>query len=193
MKPAISVIVPFYNIEQYVSYCLDSILAQTFRDFELICINDGSKDGTRELLDAYAEKDSRVKVIHQENQGVSAARNNGLQLAAGKYIAFIDGDDAVTPEYLEIFTPRRKNQGRILHSVIMQKQKRIKGAFRNHAENIRQTSYRTASSIPNCRKRSGFLFSHGQNFSAETSSPMRRLSPVSILKITFSFTPVFSA
>ena len=65
MKPAISVIVPFYNIEQYVSYCLDSILAQTFRDFELICINDGSKDGTRELLDAYAEKDSRVKVIHQ--------------------------------------------------------------------------------------------------------------------------------
>ena len=72
MKPAISVIVPFYNIEQYVSYCLDSILAQTFRDFELICINDGSKDGTRELLDAYAEKDSRVKVIHQENQGARA-------------------------------------------------------------------------------------------------------------------------
>ena len=111
MKPAISVIVPFYNIEQYVSYCLDSILAQTFRDFELICINDGSKDGTRELLDAYAEKDSRVKVIHQENQGVSAARNNGLQLAAGKYIAFIDGDDAVTPEYLEILYSEAEKSG----------------------------------------------------------------------------------
>ena len=111
MKPAISVIVPFYNIEQYVSYCLDSILAQTFRDFELICINDGSKDGTRELLDAYAEKDSRVKVIHQENQGLSAARNNGLQLAAGKYIAFIDGDDAVTPEYLEILYSEAEKSG----------------------------------------------------------------------------------
>ena len=102
MKPAISVIVPFYNIEQYVSYCLDSILAQTFRDFELICINDGSKDGTRELLDAYAEKDSRIKVIHQENQGQSVARNNALKRAVGKYIAFIDGDDAVIPEYLEV-------------------------------------------------------------------------------------------
>lgn len=111
MKPAISVIVPFYNIEQYVSYCLDSILAQTFRDFELICINDGSKDGTRELLDAYAEKDPRVKVIHQENQGLSAARNNGLQFAAGKYIAFINGDDAVTPEYLEILYSEAEKSG----------------------------------------------------------------------------------
>ncbi len=111
MPPIISVIVPFYNIEQYISYCLNSILAQTFRDFELICVNDGSKDNTQKLLDSYAEKDPRVKVIHQKNQGLSAARNNGLKLAAGKYIAFIDGDDAVTPEYLEVLCKEAEKSG----------------------------------------------------------------------------------
>ncbi len=111
MPPAISVIVPFYNIEQYVSYCLDSILAQTFRDFELICVDDGSEDGTRKQLDAYAEKDSRITVIHQENQGQSAARNNALKHAAGKYVTFIDGDDAVTPEYLEVLYREAEKSG----------------------------------------------------------------------------------
>lgn len=111
MRPAISIIVPFYNLKGYVSYCLNSILAQTFRDFEAICINDGSTDGTRELLEEYAKKDSRIKLIHQENQGVSVARNYGMQIAQGKYIAFIDGDDAITPEYFEILYREAEKSG----------------------------------------------------------------------------------
>ena len=107
--PAISVIVPFYNLEEYVPYCLNSILAQSFRDFELICINDGSTDGTRKLLEEYAQKDSRIKLIHQDNRGVSVARNQGMILAQGKYITFIDGDDAVTPEFLEILYQEAEN------------------------------------------------------------------------------------
>lgn len=103
--PLISVIVPVYKVEPYLSRCIDSILAQTFTDFELILIDDGSPDNCGKLCDDYAEKDSRVFVIHQENRGVSAARNAGINWALNnsdsKFFAFIDSDDAVTDNYLE--------------------------------------------------------------------------------------------
>ena len=93
MSPEISVIVPVYNVEKYLSECIDSILAQTFRNFELILIDDGSKDKSGEICDGYALKESRIKVIHKENAGVSEARNSGLEMAIGEYITFNDSDD----------------------------------------------------------------------------------------------------
>ena len=97
----ISVIVPVYNVENYLHQCLDSILAQTFADFELILVDDGSSDNCGVICDEYAEKDSRVHVIHQENQGVSIARNHGMQIAKGEYITFIDSDDWIDHRFLE--------------------------------------------------------------------------------------------
>ena len=91
----ISVIVPVYNAEKTLRRCVDSILAQTFEDFELILINDGSKDQSGDICDEYAAKDPRVKTVHKTNGGVSSARNAGLCIAQGEYIAFIDSDDYI--------------------------------------------------------------------------------------------------
>ena len=91
--PKISVIVPVYNVEKYIHRCVDSILAQTFTDFELILVDDGSPDNCGKICDEYAAKDDRILVIHKENGGVSSARNAGLDAAQGDYITFVDGDD----------------------------------------------------------------------------------------------------
>lgn len=98
--PEISVIVPVYKVEPYLRECVDSILAQTFTDFELILIDDGSPDNCGIICDEYAERDNRIIVIHQENGGLSAARNSGLDVAKGEYVTFIDSDDVVSPLYL---------------------------------------------------------------------------------------------
>lgn len=100
--PIVSVIVPVYNVEKYIHRCVDSILAQTFTDFELILVDDGSPDNCPAICDEYAESDSRVIVIHQENQGQSAARNNAVALARGEWIHFVDSDDLIHPQMLEI-------------------------------------------------------------------------------------------
>lgn len=98
----VSVIIPAYNAEKYLGFCLDTVIAQTHKKLEIIVINDGSKDNTDKICDEYAEKDSRVRVIHQENHGVAFARNVGLDEAAGEYIAFIDSDDYVKSNYIEV-------------------------------------------------------------------------------------------
>lgn len=92
-RPKVSIIIPVYNTEKYLVRCLDSVVGQTERDLEIICINDGSTDGSAAILEMYAEKDSRVRVITQENGGLSAARNSGLDVATGKYVMFVDSDD----------------------------------------------------------------------------------------------------
>ena len=97
----ISVIIPVYNVEDYLRECLDSICNQTFDDIEIICVNDGSTDSSPEILNKYARKDSRVKIISQNNQGLAASRNNGYALAQGKYIYFIDSDDYLKKDALE--------------------------------------------------------------------------------------------
>jgi glycosyltransferase involved in cell wall biosynthesis len=97
----ISVIVPIYKVENYLPACLDSILNSTYKDIEVILVDDGSPDGCGAICDRYAEKDSRVRVIHQPNQGVSAARNAGLDAAKGEYIAFVDSDDVIHPQMME--------------------------------------------------------------------------------------------
>ena len=96
----ISIIVPVYNVEKYISENINSILSQACVDLELILVDDGSTDSSGNICDAYAKKDSRIKVIHQKNSGVSAARNTGIEIASGKYIVFIDSDDYLKPDYL---------------------------------------------------------------------------------------------
>ena len=100
-EPTISIIVPVYRVEDYLPACIDSILAQTFRDFELILVDDGSPDNCPALCDAAAEKDERIRVIHQKNAGLSAARNAGLDIAQGEWIGFVDSDDTIAPEMYE--------------------------------------------------------------------------------------------
>lgn len=89
----ISVVIPVYNQFPYLANCLDSVLAQTFHDIEVVCVDDGSDDGSGRLLDEYAARDSRIRVVHQENAGAGPARNTGMDVASGEFIAFIDPDD----------------------------------------------------------------------------------------------------
>ena len=98
-----SIIIPVYNVAQYLRECLDSVLAQTFGDWEAICVDDGSTDGSAAILDEYAAKDARFRVIHQENAGVSAARNAALDAAKGEFFLFLDGDDLLRNDALEMF------------------------------------------------------------------------------------------
>lgn len=101
LEDLISVIIPVYNVEKYISECLESLINQTYKNLEIILINDGSRDNSGAICDKYKEKDSRIKVIHKENGGVSLARNSGLEIAKGDYIAFVDGDDYLDKEYFE--------------------------------------------------------------------------------------------
>lgn len=99
--PKISIIVPAYNAEQHIKQCLDCILKQTVNDYEVIVIDDGSKDATASICDAFAQKETKIRVIHQINRGVSAARNVGIEQAQGEWITFIDADDTIEPHFLE--------------------------------------------------------------------------------------------
>ena len=104
MDDLISVIVPAYNVGQYIGKCLDSILGQTYPNLEIILIDDGSTDSTGEICEAYRERDSRIIVVHQQNQGALAARNAGIEQAQGKYIGFVDGDDWISEQmYQELY------------------------------------------------------------------------------------------
>lgn len=100
--PLVSIVVPVYKVENVLHYCIDSILNQTYKNFELILVDDGSPDNSGKICDEYAKKDNRIKVIHKENGGVSSARNCGIDAAKGKYICFVDSDDYVNKNYLEI-------------------------------------------------------------------------------------------
>ena len=94
-KCKVSIIVPVYNVEKYVERCIESIIKQSYKNLEIILIDDGSKDNSGKICDEYAEKDNRIKVIHKKNGGLSDARNTGLNIADGEYICFIDSDDYI--------------------------------------------------------------------------------------------------
>ena len=100
--PAVSVIIPIYNVEKYLRRCLDSVLNQTFKDWEAICVNDGSPDGSGSILSEYASRDSRFKIVNKENGGLSDARNAGMKIATGEYVLYVDSDDFIHPQTLEI-------------------------------------------------------------------------------------------
>ena len=108
-KPELSIIIPVYNVEEYLRVCVDSVLQQTFTDFELILIDDGSSDKSGQICDEYSVKDNRVHVIHQENAGVSSARNAGLAYASGEYISFVDADDCINFRMYEILLETMKS------------------------------------------------------------------------------------
>lgn len=101
-KPLISIITPVYNTEKYLPRCLDSILSQTFTDFEVLLIDDGSTDGSGKICDSYAEKDSRIRVFHKENGGVSSARNLALDSSMGEWVCFVDSDDELFQKGLQV-------------------------------------------------------------------------------------------
>lgn len=127
MNPKISVIVPVYKVEKFLKRCVDSILAQTFTDFELLLIDDGSPDNSGKICDEYAEKDKRVRVFHKENAGVSSARNLGLDNARGEWIVFADSDDSFHIDTFSVFRlkmdesidvieiPYKKEDGEIIY------------------------------------------------------------------------------
>lgn len=111
MKPIISIIVPVYNVEKYLRECLDSISCQTCTDWECLLIDDGSPDNSGAICDEYAVKDSRFKVFHKPNGGVSSARNLGLDMASGEWVTFIDSDDFISPTFLEgLYAPIAKGE-----------------------------------------------------------------------------------
>ena len=106
--PLVSVIIPVYNAERFLAAAVESVIAQTYKEWELILIDDGSLDRSNEICDQYAAQYAHIKVIHQSNQGVSAARNAGLEVAQGEFIAFVDADDVIAPGYLQILFSRQK-------------------------------------------------------------------------------------
>ena len=103
MSALVSVVVPVYNLEKYIENCLKSIVAQTYKNLEILCIDDGSTDGSADIIKSMAENDLRIKYVYQENAGVSAARNRGMNEATGEYLMFVDGDDYLHYQAVELF------------------------------------------------------------------------------------------
>ena len=110
-KPLISVVVPVYNVEKYLPKCLDSLLAQSWQELEIIVVDDGSPDNSWDIMQEYARRDSRVRPIRQKNGGLSAARNAGVEAARGEWIGFLDSDDYVAPEMYERLYRAAAEQG----------------------------------------------------------------------------------
>lgn len=108
-EPLISVIIPVYNAEKYLRSCLDSVLAQTYKNWEAVCVNDGSTDNSQKILEEYAAKDNRFLIINQENGGGSSSRNRALKNINGQFVAFLDNDDLYHPQYLEILYTNLQN------------------------------------------------------------------------------------
>jgi glycosyltransferase involved in cell wall biosynthesis len=139
MKPIISLIVPVYNSEEFLEECIESILNQTYIDFELLLINDGSIDNSGSICDSFSLKDNRIKVYHKTNHGVSAARNLGLEKALGTWVVFIDSDDFVLPTYLADFNISESNEDIIIQGLQYFNSKEKKY--------LNQIKYKNASSI----------------------------------------------
>lgn len=133
----ISVIVPIYNVEIYIRKCIDSILNQTYKNIEVILIEDGSPDKCGMICDEYAEKDNRIVVIHKKNEGVSASRNTGLNIATGQYIAFVDADDYIHPKMYEV-----------LMSISSLNNTQISACNISFVDNNTDTNYKETMQIP---------------------------------------------
>lgn len=102
MNSLISVVIPIYNVEDYLCECLDSVLAQTYKNLEILLVDDGSTDGSATIAKQYETKETRIRLIHQENRGLSGARNTGINLATGDYLIFVDSDDSISSTHIEI-------------------------------------------------------------------------------------------
>lgn len=128
--PKVSVIVPIYNVEIYLARCLDSLINQTLEDIEIICVNDGSTDNSTQILEDYAKKDNRIKIITQVNSGLSEARNTGVRNSSGDYIGFVDSDDYVDSDYFEkLYIAASDNNADIACAGIIREGKKYKKVF----------------------------------------------------------------
>lgn len=127
MNDLISIIIPVYNVVQFINDCMNSVICQTYLNLEIILVDDGSTDGSSELCDLYAIKDKRIKVVHQKNMGLSCARNRGIELARGKYLFFLDSDDYIHPQLIRcLHDTLIKNKADIVfcaHQVVQEKEK----------------------------------------------------------------------
>lgn len=138
LRPYLSIIVPIYNTEKYLGKCIDSILNQTYRDYELILVDDGSTDRSPAICDYYAGKDQRIKVIHKKNRGVMCARKAGLMVSCGEYISFVDSDDWMEPDFYSIFMNCcQSTQADIIVASGYQEEKFCDGKVQNRKVQIR--------------------------------------------------------
>lgn len=115
MQSLVSVIIPVYNVKNYLIRCLESIIRQSYTNLEIICINDGSTDGSERILEEFSKKDDRIKIIHQKNKGLSAARNTGLDYVHGEYISFVDSDDYLSTDCYSLCIPLFKNDVDVIY------------------------------------------------------------------------------
>lgn len=141
LRPLVSVIIPVYNTHEYLSECLNSVVNQTLKDIEIILVDDGSTDGSLELLEKYQIKDPRVILITQQNKGASSARNRGLDIARGEYIAFLDSDDTIDTDAYEISYRQAKAANA---DILMFAEKKLsvkEGTFYNPLEILKSVSY----------------------------------------------------
>lgn len=140
MDNLVSIIVPVYNTEKYLNKCVDSILSQTYTNLEIILVNDGSSDNSPKICDDYANKDSRVKVVHKENGGLSDARNAGLDVASGDYITFIDSDDYIESESIELLLnalKENKVQISLMHANIVNSDYSIRNTQTDNSKKVK--------------------------------------------------------
>lgn len=134
---AVSVIVPVYNVEKFLCRCLSSIINQSLKNIEIICINDGSTDKSAKILKEFGHKDERIIVINQKNQGISATRNNGIKMAQGEFISFIDSDDWIDTNFLEkLYNAAKENHCDIACGGIIRLHKFNKKIFLKHDKQI---------------------------------------------------------
>lgn len=134
--PKVSIVIPVYNTEKFLARCLNSVLAQSMPDIDVLCINDGSTDGSSAILKEYAAKDNRIKVISQENKGQSAARNLALRMVSGEYVFFLDSDDFIHPQTLEILLKTAQKSGCAVVST-----EKVKVYDGNNPYNVDNVSY----------------------------------------------------
>lgn len=135
MEPLISVIVPIYNIKAYLDRCVESLLGQSYKDLEIFLVDDGSTDGCGKVCDRYAAQDPRITVIHKKNGGLSDARNAALDAAQGEYYAFVDGDDWVSPYYVETSIGRSEKPMQISLSAALKRCLRAGASSRSPRQN----------------------------------------------------------
>ena len=156
--PLISIIIPAYNIEEFLPRCLDSVIRQTYRNLEIIIVDDGSTDDSYDIAKQYTQKDPRIKLIHQKNQGLSGARNTGITKSTGTYLTFIDSDDEIKPEFTEkLLTALQKNNADI--SICSFKEVYPNGKNTHFSNNYPAKIYDTKSALQAMLQENGFMLS----------------------------------
>lgn len=156
--PIITVIIPIYNVKKYLKDCVESVLSQTYRNLEIILVDDGSTDGSSNLADDFAKVDQRIKVIHQKNLGLSGARNSGLKITTGEYVTFVDSDDRIEPNMISgLFDALTKSDAGI--AVCSFKELRSNGKFIGFSHNHPKRLLSTEEALTNMLQEKGFMTS----------------------------------